>query len=241
MSDSSSYSNYDASYWEQIKVAQQNKSTQMRKEYYEKYKAKWYDVSLLTADVLDGSKTDESTFWEILKKVQNLKEIPERKAYIEKLISYGADAAIFTDEVIQNSGKFWELVKSIEPELKAKKNEQMYLEQKKKEESKYKEELQKKEQELKYKEEKKTIEAPKNNTIGDRIIKLFITRLEKVPADKLGTTLNTLEFNIQKQLEIAKMKNSKVLINRLTTMLNIVQEKKASQDDESLIDTLFGN
>lgn len=241
MSDSSSYSSSDASYWEQKKVEQQNKSTQMRKEYYEKYKTKWYDVSLITADLLDGSKTDESKFWDILKKVQNLKEIPERKAYVEKLVSYGADASIFTDEVIQNSGKFWELVKSIEPELKAKKNEQMYLEQKKKEESKYKEELQKKEQELKYKEEKKTVDAPKNNTIWDRIVKLFITRLEKVPADKLPATLNTLEVNIQKQLEIAKTKNSKVLINRLTTMLNIVQEKKSSQDDESLIDTLFGN
>lgn len=156
-------------------------------------------------------------------------------------MSYGADASIFTEEIIQNSGKFWELVKSIEPELKAKQNEQMYLEQKKKEESKYKEELKKKEQELKYKEEKKTIETPKNNAIGDRIVKLFITRLEKVPADKLPATLNTLEVNIQKQLEIAKTKNSKVLITRLTTMLNIVQEKKSSQDDESLIDTLFGN
>ena len=241
MSDSASYSSSDASYWEQKKIEQQNKSTQMRKEYYEKYKAKWYDVSLITADLLDGSKTDESKFWEVLKKVQNLKEIPERKAYIEKLVSYGADASIFTEEIIQNSGKFWELVKSIEPELKAKQNEQMYLEQKKKEESKYKEELKKKEQELKYKEEKKTIETPKNNAIGDRIVKLFITRLEKVPADKLPATLNTLEVNIQKQLEIAKTKNSKVLITRLTTMLNIVQEKKSSQDDESLIDTLFGN
>jgi len=40
MSDSASYSSSDASYWEQKKIEQQNKSTQMRKEYYEKYKAK---------------------------------------------------------------------------------------------------------------------------------------------------------------------------------------------------------
>lgn len=147
-------------------------------------------------------------------------------------MSYGADASIFTEEIIQNSGKFWELVKAIEPELKAKKKEQIYLDQKKKEQEKQQESKKKEQQELKYKEEKKAIEAPKNNAIGDRIVKLFITRLEKVPADKLSDTLNILEVNIQKQLEIAKTKNSKVLISRLTIMLNIVQEKKASQDDE---------
>ena len=39
-SDSSSTSTTDSAYWEAKKVESQNKSTQMRKEYYEKYKAK---------------------------------------------------------------------------------------------------------------------------------------------------------------------------------------------------------
>ena len=36
----SSATSYDATYWEAKKVETQNKSTQVRKEYYEKYKAK---------------------------------------------------------------------------------------------------------------------------------------------------------------------------------------------------------
>ena len=47
----------------------------MRKEYYEKYKAKGYDLSLLTSDIMDGTKTDENKFWEALKQVQNINEI----------------------------------------------------------------------------------------------------------------------------------------------------------------------
>lgn len=73
-SDSSYSSSSDSTNWEAKKVETQNKSTQMRKEYYEKYKTKWYDVSLLTADVLDGSKTDESTFWKCSKKYKTSKK-----------------------------------------------------------------------------------------------------------------------------------------------------------------------
>jgi hypothetical protein len=74
-SDSSYTSSTDGAYWEAKKVETQNKSTQMRKEYYEKYKAKGYDLSLLTSDIMDGTKTDENKFWEALKQVQNINEI----------------------------------------------------------------------------------------------------------------------------------------------------------------------
>jgi hypothetical protein len=71
---STSYTS-DTAYWEAKKADAQIKSTQMRKEYYEKYKSKGYDLSLLTTEIMDGTKTDENKFWEALRQVQNLNEM----------------------------------------------------------------------------------------------------------------------------------------------------------------------
>lgn len=77
----------DAAYYEAKKLEAQSASTKMRLEYYQKYKAKGYDMSLMTSDFLDASKTSESSFWEMLKKIQNTHEMVGRKEYVEKLRS----------------------------------------------------------------------------------------------------------------------------------------------------------
>jgi hypothetical protein len=219
VSDGSS-SSYDQSSYEQKKLATQDSSTKMRREYYEKYKAKWgYDMSLLSPDILDGRITEEYRFWEALKKMQNLKEIPERKTYVEKLKKSWVDTSVFTDAVIADAGKFWELYKKLEPTASYKKPVE----------------------EIKTKEYPKPVsaEAPEKIMHKDRAITLFVARLDKIDPAKLPETLQRLETNITKQITIAKSKWLPTLEKRLTTMLSIVRERMDTTTDESFIDTLF--
>jgi hypothetical protein len=223
-------------YWEQKKISSQEASTKMRLEYYEKYKAKGYDVGLIAPELLDGKLTEESRFWEALKKVQNAKEIPERRAYLEKLKKYGLDTSIFTEDIIQDSGKFWELYKNHEKLLQERKTE---------EENRLKQE--KKLQEEKQKEQKKSLEVKpisenkgeKRAVITDRVVELFRARLEKIPEDTLIAYLPQLKKNIATQLEKARSKGAKLTISRLEKMLQIVETKQAEYEDLSLLDELF--
>ena len=226
----------DTAYYEQKKLAEQDTSTKMRWEYYQKYKSKWgYDLSILTPEILDGRVTNESQFWESLKKMQNLKEIPERKIYAEKLIKYGADASDFTENTLADSGKFWEMYKKWEWVLKS---NTPVPEKKEVNDTPVKKEI----EAPKYvqKEQKSPQQAQKPQA-QDRAIKLFVTRLDKVPSDKLENTLIVLQKNIKKQIEIASIKGSKLIVSRLEQMLRIVEERMESDSDEALIEGLFAN
>lgn len=226
----------DTAYYEQKKLAEQDASTKMRWEYYQKYKAKWgYDLSILTPEILDGRVTNESQFWEALKNMQNLKEIPERKMYAEKLIKYGADASDFTENIIADSWKFWEMYKKWEWVLKS---SNPVPEKKEVNDTPVKKEVETPkyvQQEQKYPQQ---VQKPQTQ---DRAIKLFVTRLDKVPSDKLPNTLIVLQKNIKKQLEIASKRGSKFTVSRLEQMLKIVEERMESDSDEALIEGLFAN
>lgn len=238
-SDSSYTSSTDSAYWEAKKVETQNKSTQMRKEYYEKYKAKWYDVSSLTADLLDGTKTEEGKFWDALKKLQNQHEMQGRKDYVTKLSSKWIDVSWFTETVMNDSGKFWELANRLYSEYeKSVKQAIIYKEEKKSvEEKKYVEE--KKNSELKKTEDKK--QDPKTSNVNiEKAKKLFIQTLDKVPSDKQATTYPRLEKNILRQIEIAKKRESTLLVQKLETMLVVLRDRmNNAEDDNSIINSLF--
>ncbi len=223
----------DNAYYEQKKLAGQDASTKMRYEYYQKYKAKWwYDLSILTSELLDGRLTGEWQFWEALKKMQNLKEIPERKIYVDKLSKYGADTSEFTESTIADSGKFWELYKKWEWVLKtnipATEKKEVYVKEVRKEES------------VSYQETKNTSQIQKTQT-QDRAIKIFILRLDRVPTEKLPATLEKLQKNIKNQMEVVSKKWSKLMLIRLDMMLKIVEERMESDSDEAMIESLFAN
>jgi predicted HicB family RNase H-like nuclease len=186
----------DAAYYEEKKLLEQKRSTEMRLEYYNKYKAKGYDVSMLDA-YLDGAKTTESDFWYVLKKVQNNHEVPQRREYITKLKNYGYDVSGFSETVIWDSGKFWELVKIVEagkkPVSEVKKETEKKVEEKKIEEKK---------EEPKYKtEEKKTDSTAKLNQKQAEQLKILMkARIAKIPATSREATLTRLETALVKAI-----------------------------------------
>ncbi len=211
---------------------EQSKSATMRLEYYNKYKAKGYDVSSLDA-YLDASKTTESQFWEALKIVQNNHEVPQRREYVAKLQSKGYDVSGFTEAVILDSGKFWEMVKAIEYGTKP-----VTTEVKKEE---YKKAVEAKKEEVKAKvEEKKTeVKTKVSQSQNERLKALMKARIAKIPAESRDATLTRLESTLIKAIESARARNAKILAARYEALLSVVQEEMNAIDDETLINSLF--
>lgn len=215
----------------------------MRRATYEKYKTKGYDMSLMTDALLDATLTSESQFWEMMRKIQNIQEVQSRKEYLVKLASKGIDTSVFTDEILSDSVKFWAKVKLLEQE-----NQQRYTEKKKEQEmqknTQNNEEYKKAVEERKKAEEKKySTEEKKNVTLPtsfERVKKLFIERIEKIPADKKEASLQRLQKNIEKQLESARKNSNTMLTMKLEVLLQIVKTKINTEvDDETLVNSLF--
>ncbi len=106
--------NTDAKYWEDQKAQAQVKSTEMRKAKYTELLGRWADVSILTADLLDATKTDEWKFWDAVRIIQQAGEIKARKEYLTKISSQGIDISGFTDAIIADGNAFWELAKKLQ-------------------------------------------------------------------------------------------------------------------------------
>lgn len=211
---------------------EQSKSNTMRMEYYNKYKAKGYDLSILSDKYLDANQTNESQFWEALKQMQTVNEIDDRRVYIEKLKNYGMDVSGFTEEVISDSGKFWDMVKSVESGKKMIKTKKETVEKKQKE---VKEEV-----EVKKVEVKKIVVMRKVSTKQEARLKVLMqNRLDKIPEDKREVTLDRLETLIIKRIELAQKKNSMLLVARYEILLWVIQQEMVEVDDESLIADLF--
>lgn len=256
----------ESTYWQQKNIEAKTKNSEMRKSYYEKYKAKGYDVSSITSDLLDATQTDEGKFWDALKKVQNAYEMNDRKAYVEKFKSKGIDVSGFTDDIMNDSGKFWELVKKLQSNYEQAQNASWMKQKEEKNalEAKQKEAyLKEKEAKMKSEEARKeamnslkkewTNSGTKIDTMNtqnktqnatttalDRAKKLFIERLDKVPEDEQEDVFAKLEKNISKQLETARKRNSKATIMKLEAFLEILTERMDwAIDDESLVNSLF--
>jgi len=230
----STYAISDTTDYTEKQAYEQSKSSQMRLEYYNKYKAKGYDVSLLTTDILDGNKTGEDKFWYVLKQVQNNHEVPDRRNYVAKLKSYGYDVSGFTETVIWDSGKFWEMVKAVE----AGKKVETKKEEVKKEEYK---KVEVKKEEVKAKVEEKKTETVKKlaQSQAERLKVLMKARIAKLPTANRDATLARLEQALIKGIEAARAKNSTILAARYEVLLVVVQEEMNNIDDEALIESIF--
>ncbi|MFZ3232730.1 MAG: hypothetical protein WA194_04305 [Patescibacteria group bacterium] len=118
-STSASTGSQDSSYWQARKLEMQKKSTEMRVKKVAEMAAAGIDVSAITGDLLDGTKTEESAFWTAAKIAMNAHEIASRKAYLEKLKAQGVDVSSITDDVIADGEKFWEAVRKLTANQKA--------------------------------------------------------------------------------------------------------------------------
>jgi hypothetical protein len=107
----------DAAFWEQKKLEMQQKSTEMRKKKIEELKAKGVDVSSISADLLDATKTDEAAFWEAMKKIMQGEQAKMRQKLAEELAKGGYDTSTLTADMLDPSKTdeptFWNAVKAI--------------------------------------------------------------------------------------------------------------------------------
>ncbi len=78
------YQEKDVQYWENQKIEKQQKSTEMRNKLYAELKAKGYDVSSLSSDLLDAAKTDESAFWEAVKAIKERAHAAQKAEWEKK-------------------------------------------------------------------------------------------------------------------------------------------------------------
>lgn len=92
----------------------QKKSSEMRAKKVAELKEKGLDVSSITPELLDATKTDEGKFWDAVKKIMNAHEIEARRAFLEKLKAQGVDVSSITEDVIADGSKFWEAVKKLQ-------------------------------------------------------------------------------------------------------------------------------
>lgn len=117
-SSSDSPSSYEQSqsgdYWEAKKAEMQKKSSEMRAKKVAELKEKGLDVSSITPELLDATKTDEGKFWDAVKKIMNAHEIEARRAFLEKLKTQGVDVSSITEDVIADGSKFWDAVKKLQ-------------------------------------------------------------------------------------------------------------------------------
>ncbi len=131
---------------------------------------------------------------------------------------------------MNDSSKFWELANRLYTEYE--KSAKKATEYKKLEEEK-------KYTEYKKVEEKKQ-EIKTSNPGIEKLKKLFIQNLDKIPADKQVTTYPRLEKNILRQLELARKRGATLLVQKLEVMITILREKMNNEDDdESVMNSIF--
>jgi len=227
---------YDSS--KETVAYKQTESNNMRLEYYNKYKGKGYNVSLLDA-YLDSSRTTDSQFWEALKQVQNNHEVPDRRAYVAKLKNYGYDVSGFSEAVIWDSGRFWDMVRMVEsgkkPAIETKK-EEVKKEEVKKVETK-KEEVKKVEE--KKEEVKKPVVRALSTAQQNNLARLMRARIARIPEASRAPILERLETALTQSIARAEERGNGLLVARYSVLLRVVQEEMQSVDDESLIESLF--
>jgi len=212
----------------------------MRVEYFNQYKAKGYDMAPL-ADYLDASKTSDGQFWDAFKVIKDKKEIPDRRAHVAKLQSMGYNVSGFSEAVILDSGKFWEMVKSVEAGKKTEVKKEEYKKEEVKKEEYKKEEVKKvietKKEEVKTKVEEKKVQITNSQTT--RLKSLMKTRISRLPVDTRDVTLARLETALKTSIESANKRGAKLLAARYEILLSVVQEEISNIDDEALINGLF--
>jgi hypothetical protein len=81
--------------------------------------------------------------------------------------------------------------------------------------------------------------TPVRPALTEKARKLLQAKLDKIPTEKRDTLLPKMLKSAQAQLEAAQKKGNKVNIRKLEAIVEIIQDEIESEDDESLIDSLF--
>lgn len=209
----------DGQYWENQKIEKQKKSTEMRNKLYAELKAKGYDVSSLSSDLLDAAKTDESAFWEAVKAIKEKAQAAQKAEWEKKKAQEKAE---------------WE-----------KKQEEKKSEWEKKQ-SEQKAEYEKKQAEKKAEYEKKELERKKNvpvqkDALSPKLRKSLETQLRAIPEEKKAEFYERAKTNLTALIEKAKNAGNSKLVAKLEAVLKIVEDIVApvSSEDSEILDALF--
>ncbi len=125
--NASTYPNTSMNYGEAQKMEMQNKSTAMRIAKYTELKTKGVDVSVLTPDTLDASKTDEGKFWDAMRIIEKNRDSLSRAEYVKNLTQKWVDTSTLSPDLLDafktDSTAFWNAMKSIQQagEIKSRK------------------------------------------------------------------------------------------------------------------------
>lgn len=219
---------YEKEYWEAKKAEMQKKSSEMRAKKVAELQAKGLDVSSITPELLDATKTDEGKFWEALKKIMNAHELEARKAFLEKLKSQGVDVSSITDDVLADGTKFWEAVKKLQ---KAQSGEY----EKKYEEKKY--------EEKKREDKKPPAIVQKANPLSPKLRKTLETKLRAIPDDKKDEFYQRAKAILAAHVEKAKTAGNTKLVAKLEAILAIVEDivGPGDSEDSAIIDAIFNS
>lgn len=256
-SDSSQYNNPNSSWnqssqnqenWEQKKLEKQKRSTEMRQNTYAMMKEKGYDVSSLSDDLLDGSKTDESEFWMALEKIKKAKDGENRAKIAKELSLAGHDTSKLTNEILDpyttEERVFWEVVKTVKDnegvsQARPRQPKPMEMQVQRSESN----------------ENRNTFGASKNpnaewgksgerqeqkpSVLSKAAREKLIKTLTAISEEKKAATLETMRAKIQKQMEVAKSKKQKLTYRKLEETLRITEEYLQTEENEMSDDELI--
>jgi DNA-binding ferritin-like protein (Dps family) len=165
-------------------------------------------------------------------------ELANRKRIVEELKTLWADVSGFTDAVINDPQAFWKLAETFRT-LKQQSNsgKNMPNPQMKDKERSDDTSREKMNEWMNSTSEKKV--TPVRPALTEKARKLLQAKLDKIPTEKRDTLLPKMLKSAQAQLEAAQKKGNKVNIRKLEAIVEIIQDEIESEDDESLIDSLF--
>lgn len=220
-------------YWAERKIEEQRKSTEMRKTKYAEMKAKGYDMSSVSSDVLDASKTDESAFWNAMKVAMAAKDASNRKNTAYELKKNGFDTSSLTDDVlnpkITDEGAFWKIVKGIKEarEIEFKNSKPVhteYSDSKKHTDAKM------------VNEEKKQVQVPNvrkdKPALTEKMRANLVKRFNAVPESRKEAYYTTAKANLEAQLNKANMSKNTRLAKKLMETLEILEYILGSNESE---------
>lgn len=225
-SSSDSPSSYEQSQsgdsWEAKKAEMQKKSSEMRAKKVAELKEKGLDVSSITPELLDATKTDEGKFWDAVKKIMNAHEIEARRAFLEKLKTQGVDVSSITEDVIADGSKFWDAVKKLQKTGSGSMSGNGAS---------------------KREDKKPPVIMQKANPLSPKLRKSLETKLRAIPDDKKDEFYQRAKTVLAAQIEKAKEANKPKLVAKLEAVMAIVEDVigPADSEDSAIIDAIFNS
>lgn len=255
-------------YWAKRKIEMQQKSTEMRKAKVAEMQQKGIDVSNITGDLLDGTKTEESEFWKAAKAALDAHEIVARKKVVEEMKSRGIDVSMFTEDVIADGQKFWDMVKKAQGNFKPaqdkpkqdngssqnqyaprpnygdgyKNDNGNHYGQQKQSNDQFQNQNGNGNMQQGPREPREKMEQQKRPALTKKARETLVKRLSAISEEKKAATYEKMKATVLKQMENAKAKRQKLVYAKLEETLQIMNEilapKAAEEDDDAIIDSI---